>query len=260
MCELLGLCFNTEVSVHLAFSGLKAGARENPDGWGVAWYDEYGTQIVKESKPAARSRLATIFLEHLGARSRIFVSHIRRATTGAVGYINPHPSDRRFAQKSWVFAHNGTLDPSQLSFPSREFIPIGETDSERVFCSLLSWLSHRGIQLADRNDFILLHEKLREINRFGELNLIFSDGRHLFAYHDRSGHVGLHFLLRQAPYKIVRLRGQYLTINLEEVIDPEERGYIVASEPLSNEKWNRVKPGQLLIFSKGNLIFISESA
>ena len=29
----------TEVSVHLAFSGLKAGATENPDGWGVAWYE-----------------------------------------------------------------------------------------------------------------------------------------------------------------------------------------------------------------------------
>jgi len=26
MCELLGLCFNREVSFHLAFSGLKAGA------------------------------------------------------------------------------------------------------------------------------------------------------------------------------------------------------------------------------------------
>ena len=42
MCELLGLCFNKEVSFLLAFSGLKAGARENPDGWGAAWYDEYG--------------------------------------------------------------------------------------------------------------------------------------------------------------------------------------------------------------------------
>ena len=34
MCELLGLCFNKEVSVRLAFSGLKAWVRENPDGWG----------------------------------------------------------------------------------------------------------------------------------------------------------------------------------------------------------------------------------
>jgi len=259
MCELLGLCFNTEVSFHLAFSGLKAGAMENPDGWGVAWYDEYGTQIVKESRPAFRSRLAQNFQESLGARSRIFVSHIRRATSGAVGYCNTHPFYRRFDQKTWVFAHNGTIDPGQLSFPSREFSPIGETDSELVFCSLLSWLSHRSIQLDAKNDFIRLHAKLQEINRLGELNLIFSDGRHLFVYHDRSGHVGLHFLLRQAPYKVVKLRGQYLTINLAEVINPEERGYIVASKPLSNENWNRVKPGQLLIFSEGNSIFMSES-
>ena len=259
MCELLGLCFNTEVSFHLAFSGLKAGAMENPDGWGVAWYDEYGIQIVKESRPAFRSRLAEKFQEYLGIRSRIFVSHIRRATTGAVGYVNTHPFYRRFDQKTWVFAHNGTIDSSQLSFSSGEFSPIGETDSELVFCSLLSWLNHCGIQLAHRNDFTLLHEKLREINQLGELNLIFSDGMHLFVYHDRSGHVGLHYLLRQAPYKVVRLRGQYLTINLAEVINPEEQGYIVASKPLSNENWSRVKPGQLLIFSEGNSIFKSES-
>jgi glutamine amidotransferase len=259
MCELLGLCFNTEVSFNLAFSGLKAGAMANPDGWGVGWYDEYGTQILKESRPANRSRLAASFLENIGARSRIFVSHIRRATTGAVGYINTHPFYRRFDQRTWVFAHNGTIDPNQLSFPSTKFSPIGETDSERVFCSLLSWLSHGGIQLAHGNGFTLLHEKLREINRFGELNLVFSDGRQLFVYHDRSGHVGLHFLLRQAPYKIVKLRGQYLTINLSEVIDPAERGYIVASMPLSDENWNLVKPGQLLIFSEGNSIFTSDS-
>jgi glutamine amidotransferase len=257
MCELLGLCFNTEVSVHLAFSGLKAAAMENPDGWGVAWYDEYGTQIVKESRPAYRSRLAQNFQESSYARSRIFVSHIRRATAGAAGYRNTHPFYRRFDQKTWVLAHNGTIDTSQLSFPSSKFTPIGETDSELVFCSLLSWLSHRGIQLAARDDFILLHEKLREINRLGELNLIFSDGKHLCGYHDRSGHVGLHFLQRQAPYKVVKLRGQYLTINLAEVVNPEERGYIVASEPLSNENWNRIQPGQLMIFSEGNSIFNS---
>ena len=257
MCELLGLCFNKEVSFDLAFSGLKAGASENPDGWGVAWYDEYGSQIIKESRPASRSRLAEDFQKNLGARSRIFVSHIRRATVGRVGYTNTHPFYRRFDEKTWVFTHNGTIDTSQLNFSSSEFSPIGETDSERVFCSLLSWLSHRGIQLAGSNDFILLNEKLREINRLGKLNLIFSDGRHLFVYHDRGGYVGLHYLLRQAPYKVVKLRGQYLMINLAEVIDPDERGYIVASKPLSDEDWNRIQPGQLLIFSEGNSIFNS---
>jgi glutamine amidotransferase len=64
-------------------------------------------------------------------------------------------------------------------------------------------------------------------------------------------------LLRQAPYKVVKLRGQYLTINLAEVVDPDERGYIAATEPLSDEDWKRAKPGQLLIFSEGNSIFNS---
>ncbi|UCH90506.1 MAG: hypothetical protein JSU60_05160 [Nitrospirota bacterium] len=29
----------------------------------------------------------------------------------------------------------------------------------------------------------------------------------------------------------------------------------MTSEPLSNENWKRVKRGQMLIFSKGNIIF-----
>lgn len=199
MCELLGLCFNNEVSVHLAFSGLSAGSPENPDGWGVAWYDEYGTQVIKEARPVDRSRLARSFLEDLDARSRIFVSHIRRATAGEAGYTNTHPFYRRFDNKTWVFAHNGTINTDHLTLHSGEFTPVGTTDSEFIFCSLMSWLKHHQLRLVDRDDFVRLHEKLRQINRSGELNLIFSNGTHLFAYHDRAGHVGMHFLLRQAP-------------------------------------------------------------
>lgn len=174
---------------------------------GVAWYDEYGSQIIKESRPVLWSRLADEFQEHLGVRSRIFLSHIIRATRGKAGYVNTHPFYRRFDQKTWLFAHNGTIDSGQLSFSSKEFSPIGETDSELVFCSLLSWLGNGGIQLMD-NGFTLLHEKLQEINQLGTLNLIFSDVKNLFVYQDGSGYLGLYYLLRQAPYKVVKLRGQ----------------------------------------------------
>ena len=81
--------------------------------------------------------LARSFLEDLGARSRIFVSHIRRATAGEAGYVNTHPFYRRFDNKTWVFAHNGTIDFDQLIFPTGEFIPIGTTDSELIFCNRL---------------------------------------------------------------------------------------------------------------------------
>ena len=259
MCELLGLSFDTEVNVQLAFPGLQAGATENADGWGVAWYDEYGTEIIKEARPADRSRLARSFLEELGARSRIFVSHIRRATAGSAGYPNTHPFYRRLNGRTWVFAHNGTIDPGPLDASSREYRPIGESDSELIFCHLLSWLKESAIVLEDRNDFVLLHRKLLEINRLGEVNLIFSDGNRLFAYHDRAGYVGLHYLLRKAPFQVAKLRGQYLTVDLSKVLNPGESGYIVASTRLSDESWISVKQGQLLVFSEGRSIFSSEA-
>jgi len=159
MCQLLGLNFNKEVSVQLAFSGLKAGAADNPDGWGVAWYDESGTQIIKEARPMDRSRLAKSFLEDLGARSRIFISHIRRTTSGGSGYTNTHPFYRRLDNKTWVFAHNGTININRLDLPIEEYIPIGSTDSELIFCGLLSWIKHNDLHLTDKHDLILLHEK-----------------------------------------------------------------------------------------------------
>jgi len=258
MCELLGLCFNKEVSVRLAFSGLVAGSPDNPDGWGVAWYDEHGTQVIKEARPIDRSRLAKSFLEDLDARSRIFVSHIRRATAGEAGYTNTHPFYRRLDRKTWVFAHNGTINTDKMTLKSDVFIPIGTTDSEFIFCGLMSWLTQNKLRLVNRADFVSLHQKLQEINRAGEFNVLFSSGTHLFAYHDRSGYVGMHFLLRQAPYGAIMLRGQYLTIDLAQIVDRDERGYLVASQPLSSENWIGVKPGQLLVFSEGDLIYVGE--
>ena len=60
MCELLGLCFNKEVSFRLEFSGLKAGAMKNPDGWGVAWYFAvyyHGSAIVVFNWPTVMALL-----------------------------------------------------------------------------------------------------------------------------------------------------------------------------------------------------------
>ncbi|HGY12264.1 MAG TPA: hypothetical protein ENK36_07875 [Desulfobacterales bacterium] len=63
--------------------------------------------------------------------------------------------------------------------------------------------------------------------------------------------------VKRHTYKVFKLRGQHLTVNLVEVIDPDERGYIVATKLLSNEDWKRIQPGQLMIFSQGNSIVIS---
>jgi predicted glutamine amidotransferase len=72
--------------------------------------------------------------------------------------------------------------------------------------------------------------------------------------------VGLHCLLRQAPYKAVRLRGQYITVDLSKVVHPAERGHIVASTQLSDEDWTKVKEAQLMVFSDGHRIFSSGDA
>lgn len=66
--------------------------------------------------------------------SDVLIGHTRQASVGAVSINNCHP----FLIGDWVCVHNG-----HCSFPTSvnkfwEYIPQGETDSEAIFCDLLT--------------------------------------------------------------------------------------------------------------------------
>ena len=257
MCQLLGLCFNREVTMRLSFSGFRRRGIDNPDGWGAAWYRDDALNLVKEPLPAHESIMAKHFLTGVSARSTVFLAHVRFSTHGAVDYTNTHPFYRRLNGRSWVFAHNGSLRGLR-SISSGRYLPIGETDSELLFCHVLEWMSANWAPDPSRADYVSLHQKLMDLNRFGTLNAVLSDGKTLLAYHDRRGHKGLHYVRREAPFGRIRMQDEDFTVNLGDDKDPGERGYIVATVPLSDEEWCPLRPAQLLAFSNGELVFSSD--
>jgi predicted glutamine amidotransferase len=258
MCELLGLCFNKEVSMHLSFSGFRNRGSVNPDGWGVAWFQEDCLNLVKEPAPASRSTMAESLLNNINARSRIFVGHVRFSTVGKVDYVNTHPFYRRLNSNSWAFAHNGSVRGLGRS-RSALYVPIGDTDSELLFCHLLDWMAQNGFADSSRPNFMSLHQKLLGLNRLGTLNALFSDGRSLFAYHDLNGHKGLYYLRRQAPFRRTKLQDQDFSLALGDMKDPSEKGYVVSTAPLTDEEWHRFRPGQLIRFSLGEISYSSNT-
>jgi len=249
MCELLGLAFNEPVTVRISFRAFRHRGRHNPHGWGLAWFHEGRPEIQKEEYPPAHRSEKARNLLNCPIVSHIFIGHVRLASRGDRRPENTHPFCKDFHGTPVVFAHNGTL--KNLPEPSH-FHPDGETDSEQAFCLLLSWMQEEQIAFSD---FPKIEDWLRQLNNKGTMNLLFSNGTELFAYRDAKEHNGLCFTYRKAPFPVVTLEDEEWCIDLSEVKKPSERGFVIATRPLTNEDWTALRPGSLLVIREGKAVY-----
>ncbi|MFW9955791.1 MAG: class II glutamine amidotransferase [Candidatus Thorarchaeota archaeon] len=268
MCDLLGMSFNSPVKASISLNIFQLRGSENPDGWGLAFYEGDILQIVKEARASTQSPLYD-FVENY-PQSQTFISHVRRSTMGNRSYANTHPFYRVGViggnRREFSFAHNGTLtnmDPLSLT----KYRPIGETDSERLFCYLLETIEANSINHPSGIDFGLLHETLREINGLDNtLNCILSDGRYLLCYSDENRHNGgLRFAQQEHPFGELGLKTDELDLGLVDirsaniVSDHDEKpsGYVVVTRAMAGEIWTDFDPGQLVVFHQGSLLYRS---
>lgn len=257
MCQLLGLCFNQYVSPSLSFRGFIKRGDYNRDGWGLAYYPDNAAQVIKEPLRANESPVANFFREYKIIKSKIIIAHVRAASKGNISYKNTHPFHRELNGKEFVFAHNGTLFDYNILDTGR-FKPLGDTDSEHVFCYLLNKIEKQNIDIYnwEQNYFNYVYEILKEINQYGYFNCLFSDGEYLFAYHDKNNYNGLYYVERKSPFKIVNLVDEDFEIDLSKEKDSKQRGFIIATKPLTkNEDWEPFEKSQLIVFKDGNIVF-----
>ncbi len=95
-----------------------------------------------------------------------------------------------------------------------------------------------------------------EINGVGKgtFNTIFSDGTNLFCYRDIQGRRELNYLRREYPFHSTALRDCDIEIDLEVAKGRDDKGYIVATQPLSDEDWQSFRHGEMIVFSGGEII------
>lgn len=254
MCELLALSFNKKVNAQISFTGFRKRGNKNPDGWGFAFYPDKAAQIFKEPKNAADSKLSDFIRNYPWIESNTFIAHVRRASKGSKKFCNAHPFSRELFGREYIFAHNGTLENfEELSL--KNFKPIGETDSEHAFCYILSNIKEKEIRIWDRRNLNWLKSLLSEINELGSFNCIMSDGVYLFCYRDISGYNGLKCLRREPPFDRIKLADEDFEINLMEHKSPEQKGYIIATSKLTDERWKNFEPGSLMVFKSGEIIY-----
>ncbi len=261
MCELFAMSAREPGTVSLSLEEFsRHGGLTGPhkDGWGIAWYDQRDIRLVKETYPAASSACVR-FIQTNPFLSPLVMSHIRKATRGAVASRNCQPFVRELGGAWHCFAHNGDLQGIERDprLRAEGFRPVGETDSEHAFCALLDalrplWAHARVPPLAERTRIVeRFAGALREL---GPANFLYCDGDALFAHADRRLHAdgsirapGMWRLSRRCPAG-GELAAEGLRIASH---GAEQEVLLVASVPLTPEGWLPLGRGELLVAQNG---------
>jgi glutamine amidotransferase len=143
MCQLLGLSASNPVRLTFNWETFVVrGSWDggNPDGWGVAYFNNADAQIFREPVPAAESPMVQFLARHAPLSTTV-VSHVRRAVGSALKLANTQPFARTLGGHTHVFAHNGFVS---LPWPVHDqpwLKPVGDTDSEALFNRLLEQIT-----------------------------------------------------------------------------------------------------------------------
>ena len=101
---------------------------------------------------------------------------------------------------------------------------------------------------------------LVDLNQLGTLNVVWSDGRHLVTYHDQNGFNALHHLRRLPPPSDTKLESDLLELDALNSVDENRSLAIVSTRVLSDEDWSPFAPGEMRVFSRGQMIDIGAAA
>jgi len=217
------------------------------------------------------------------------MAHIRYATRGEVSLENVHPFTRVWKGVQMCFCHNGDCPkfaavasgdddnnnnrirgmPKLGKTKDVHYHPVGDTDSEAVFCAILNAMAAEfpGDVLPT---LPVLHEFLKrvcdEIIQIGVrdddntiFNFLLGCGQYtMFAYSwpgRRPGSKvwnGLHYIVRDPPFATAKLLDVDYAIDFSTVTTPSDRVAVITTKPLTEEPgWTEFKRGELIMFDKG---------
>lgn len=150
-------------------------------------------------------------------RSSIVIRH--SGTHRGRSFTDTHPFVRSHAGRDWIFAHNGDLGRNlDVTLPLDEtlgFKPVGHTDSEHALCWLMGQVQSHGARSFADVGWETIRGWLQKLNELGTLNMVWSDGLHVLAYHDKNGFNELHHLRRLPPPSSTKLESDLLETSID---------------------------------------------
>ncbi|MDO8430283.1 MAG: class II glutamine amidotransferase [bacterium] len=223
MCRLLGIISKKSTSSQSILEQFGKFASDNPDGWGIGWYEDNSPKIFKQPMSAkdAKSKFSQLAA---AIKSKIIIAHLREGTGARLCRANSHP----FKYKNWIFAHNGSVNREYLiSCLKKKYKKKlkGDTDSEAYFYWIMQNIEESG-EVIDGIEKAV--KKTMERNHTG-LNFLLSDGKDLYA---------LRYSKRNKDYYSLHKRKLRNSNTI-----------LVCSEKLIPGNWQEIKVGNLLMVS-----------
>lgn len=248
MCRLLGIRANKAISFDFSLEIFKKFGDSNRDGWGLGWYEDAKPFIFKQ--PISTTDKDSEYDKYKKeVKSDIILTHVRLGTHGSNAFENTHP----FNYKNFIFAHNGIVSRdflvSKLKSRFKDLVQ-GQTDSEVYFYFIIQ-------NIEEKDDFIEgIKSSIEKISQTsnGGLNFLLSDGINLYAFRYSSyssGYYTLYYLIRKFdshPYL------EYLSKETQLLIKSKdaklEEAVIFCSEKLTEENWQEIENGQLMVINE----------
>lgn len=177
---------------------------DQPLGWGVGFFQSGETLLRR--RPTDDREVVDLAETVAATRTTALIGHVRTPTTGELRTENTQP----FRYGGWLFGSSGTLPGfEQLRPRLLEALPPflqqnvrGETDSELIFCTFLSFLHDAGVLRENGVTPAQIRAALRStgalIDRFAaeqglpqcDGDIFVSNGEYLVVAH-RSGPLGM---------------------------------------------------------------------
>ena len=251
MCRLFGLSGGRQRMLATfwlldAPDSLAQQSRRNPDGYGLATFEDDGTAVIQK-RPAAAYRDDEFAREAKQEESRTFVAHVRYASTGKVALENTHP----FEQNGRVFAHNGVLgglDTLDANLGDYRSFVRGETDSERFFALITKEIDAAGGDVGE-GIAAAVRWVARELPLYS-LNCILADASDLWVLRYPETH-GL-LMLERAPGgprggRHLDAASRTGTVRVRSASLATQPSVIFATEQMDEDSgWRMLDPGQLV--------------
>ncbi|HWN66465.1 MAG TPA: class II glutamine amidotransferase [Haliangium sp.] len=260
MPNLLAMSFEGELSPSFDLRCLQRG-RAIPDGWGLGYYPggEPSASVLKEPAPAPGSVRTQLVRAWDHAASSVFLFQVRAARWGSRSDANTQPFCRSWGGRDWMFVHAGSLEQRPAPGESPLFQPVGSTDSEAVFCELLSRMAEGWWRQLSELDYHTLRDWLAAFNELGVLTCALTDGNDLVIYADRRSAVPVFLCEIRPPYERVVLGDDDLELDLTRRGAKSRKGIVAATNPLDPESeivtsWRELAPGTLVIVRQGAIV------
>lgn len=235
MCELFGASLNRSMDLREYLKIFYSHSVRHPHGWGLMREEQGHYHVIKEPVCATGSRMLHRVVEQTTPQKAL-LAHIRLATIGSRKQENSHPFTAQDSSgRQWTLIHNGTIYSSGTLSRYLE-CQQGETDSERVFLYFMDLLKEeieRNGVLDAKQRFAVFERLVAELSARNKLNLLIFDGEYLYAHTNMKD-----------------------TLHYKEM----EQGILISTEPLNEEKWEKMPMCRAFAYRDGVRVFEGEEA